>query len=79
MRRINYWYLIPLIPILFVLFLVVRNCMGSLVSIDWVDFIKFNDITYLRSYQSSSFPTANLSAYAKIQFTVSRLGEESWL
>jgi len=38
--------------------------------IDWVDFIKFNGIAYLRSAQSSSIPAANLSAYANIRFKV---------
>ncbi|MDO8578709.1 MAG: hypothetical protein Q7R50_05970 [Dehalococcoidales bacterium] len=38
--------------------------------IDWVDFIKLNDITYLSASQTNSINESDLSPYAEIKFKV---------
>ncbi len=41
-----------------------------IVEINWVDFIKFNEITYLRSNQSLPYSEEELEYFAEIQFRV---------
>lgn len=55
-----------------VLLLLLVGCAGgpSVAFIDWVDFIKFNDITYLQEHQSVSINENNLSPYGEIKFKV---------
>ncbi len=71
-----YKYILPFMLILPLLSFVFSGCAGSadksvVVMIDWVDFIKFNGITYLRTtFQTNSIPAEDLSAYDKIQFKV---------
>lgn len=40
----------------------------TIVSIEWVDFIKFNDITYIRVHQGVSVNEKDLSPYGEIKF-----------
>jgi hypothetical protein len=42
----------------------------SIVNIDWVDFIKFNDITYLQEHQGFSINENDLSSYGEIKYKV---------
>ena len=50
-----------------ILFLPLVGCT-TIVNIDWVDFIKFNDITYLQEKQNISINENDLSPYDKVKF-----------
>lgn len=63
-----YKYVLSLTLILLLSSLVFIGCGNLISNIDWIDFIKFNDITYLRASQPSSIPAENLSDYETIKF-----------
>jgi hypothetical protein len=49
------------------------GCTGGLTRIafiDWVDFIKFNGITYIHQYENVSLKESDLSPYAEIKFKI---------
>jgi len=71
-----YKYILPFVLILPLLSFGFSGCDVNadkrvVINIDWIDFIKFNGITYLSTtFQTSSIPAEDLSAYDKIQFKV---------
>ncbi|MDD5501041.1 MAG: hypothetical protein PHH57_05070 [Candidatus Omnitrophica bacterium] len=68
MKRLFIWLSLSL-----VLFLLLAGCSSipwGISNIDWVDFIKLSDITYLRAYQVGSINESDLSPYDKISYKV---------
>ena len=54
--------------------LVASSCNSQtgnvIVNIDWVDFLKFNDITYLREIQNNPVNQDNLTFYTEVKFKI---------
>ena len=63
--------------LIFILTMILLICLAGcssipwgIANIDWVDFIKLNDITYLRINQASAIKESDLSPYDKIRYKV---------